>query len=146
MPVHSHQVLTATSPAAPGVAFANVEAIGLDDFSSISVRITQQGATGGTLNIGLWVSFDGGTTYYEWFRTTDITAAAAASTVVVHPHTGTGAPVATGKWTAGTPVPVLTKGAVAPGLWGSRMKVCFEAGGGTSAGAAQTIIVEGHRA
>lgn len=137
-------VLSALSPAAPGtiVSGSGITATGLDAFSEITVLMTLQGATGGTLNVTLQTSNDGGTSWQDWFRSADILAAAAASTTVVSRPSVVAAPVVIGQGLT----PALAKGTVRPGVVGRWMRVVFEAGAGMSAGAAQIITLVGERA
>ncbi len=136
--------LSATSPAtASAVEFGL--ATDSYDFDSLTAHLVVTGATGGILNVGLWTSFDGGTTYHEWHRSSDITAGASALYYSVSTHPGTGAQVTRGRWTSGVIVPALTKGTTVPGLVGSKMRVVFETGSGTTLGAAQVILIEGRK-
>lgn len=137
--------LSETSPSAAGVAFGTLIAKGLDAFSWVTLEMVLTGATGGTLNVGIWTSDDSGTTWDEWHRSADISAAAAAVVKVASCTPGDGTPVTIGRWTSSTIVPALTKGTTRPGLFGTWAKVVFEAGASTSAGAAQKIFLKGYR-
>lgn len=140
MSQHAVYTLTETSPSAAGTTAGTKLATSLDDYDCITVYLTLRGATGGTLNVTIQRSPDG-TTFYDWFRSSDITAAAAASSMTLCPVLD-GTPTVVGTGTT----PALAKGTVAPGLWGKQMRVVFEAGSGTSAGASQTVLIECHKA
>ncbi len=136
--------LSATSPAAQSVVEFGATTDEYD-FDSVTAHLVVAGGTGGTLNVGLWTSLDGGTTWDEWHRSSDITTGAAAVAYSVSTHPGTGAQVTRGRYTTGTIVPALTKGTTAPGLVGRRMRVVFETGSGMTVGATQVILIEGRK-
>jgi hypothetical protein len=142
----SHVSLTEDSPGAPGTVVGTKVAENLDAFSAIAVYFTLRGATGGALNVTLQVSYDGDK-WYDWYRSSDIAAAAAATTFKVTDSHGDASTTLVGMGTTApsAATPVLEKGTVAPGLWGKKMRAVFEAAGGTTQGASQEIIVVGHR-
>jgi hypothetical protein len=149
----SEFVFTETSPAAPGSAASSgsvqnaasylVAGVAgpLDDLSSLTIVATLQGATGGVLDVYLEFSADGN----MWIPVVHFVQLAAAGalsvqTVTLSPYTPS---VIT---TVGSnTTPALAAGAVAPGGWGSRMRMLMVAGSGTSAGAVQTVFLMGQR-
>lgn len=135
-------VLTRDTPTEPGVDVGLTYATGLDAFDYITAIITSVGGAGGTINIVLQVSHDGGTTWRDWFRSDDITDGASAETIVVSPHSGDGTPVVVGMGET----PALAKGTVAPGSWGSKMRCTIDAGDGVDTAVEQVVIIEGYRA
>jgi hypothetical protein len=140
----THLTLTENSPAEPGVVLGTKVVDGLDSFGTIAAYITTRGGAGGILNICLQGSFDG-QRWYDWFRTTDIAAAAAASTMKVIATTEGTTTTVVGTGDATTATPLLEKGSVVPGHPGKKLRAVFEAGSGMSAGASQEIIIVGSR-
>lgn len=149
------QILTGTSPAAPGTVAgtaANTLLLsGMARFDAISIEATLQGATGGTLDVFLQVSCEyneinpletvngaiGGnwTDYVHW---TPLAAGAASVTTRVSPSLSN---VIT---TVGLNlVPLLAAGTCVGGFWGHAMRLLFVAGAGTSLGATQTVKIVG---
>jgi hypothetical protein len=57
--------ITGTSPSSASTAVLGTAVFGLSDCDIIRVYATLQGATGGTLDVYLQTSFDGGTTWYD---------------------------------------------------------------------------------
>lgn len=142
----SHYDLTETSPGAAsqtvlGTKFAD----NLDQFSMIAVYFTTRGATGGTTCITLQCSHDGGQTWFDWYRSADIAAGAAATTFKVTDSYGDESQTTIGTGTASAATPALAKGTVSPGIWGKKMRAVFETGAGVSVGASQGILVVGMR-
>jgi hypothetical protein len=137
------QDIGGVSPSEAGVAIGS-EAVGVTEGDGFAVYLTTRGATGGTLSVALQTSSDG-VSYFDWYRSPDVSAAAAASTVKLTPAGPTG-PTAVGTGTASAATLALTKGVIAPGPVGSRLRVVYDAGTGTSVGATQNVRVEfGHR-
>lgn len=138
-------VLTATSPAAPGTDVTLVSdpaTQSLVGYRSMSIESTIQGATGGTLDVSVQVSYDKGVTWSEYIRYSQL-AAGAAQTTLITAHSrsiGTTVPQAIGKGTTS----VLTAPLGRAGEWGDRLRVMFVAGASTSAGAAQTFRIYLH--
>ena len=135
----SHEKLTATSPAAESKVEYATYWKNLDQYRRLKAVAKLTGATGGTLNVTLQTSWDNGTTWFDWWRSSDVTAGAAAAYFVATSHEGDGTQKAVGT----ALVPALAKGAVAPGPHGSWMRIVFEAGASTSAGALQEVTLVG---
>jgi hypothetical protein len=117
---------------------------GLSDFVSIAAYITLRGGVGGILNLTLQGSFDG-QRWYDWFRTVDIPADAAAQTIKVIATTEGTTTTVVGTGDAVSATPLLEKGSVVPGHPGEKLRVVFEAGSGTTVGALQEITIVGSR-
>ena len=100
MPTSSY-ILSATSPATASLVEFGPTSDEYD-FDSLTAHLVVTGGTGGTLNVGLWTSFDGGTTYHEWHRSSDITSGANALYYSVSTYPGTGVQVTRGRWTSGS--------------------------------------------
>ena len=140
----THVSLTESSPAAPGVVLGTRVAEGLEDFSSIAAYLTLRGGTGGILTLCLQGTFDG-VKWFDWFRSADIAAAAAASTIKVIATTEGTTTTVVGTGTASAATPLLEKGSVVPGHPGRKLRAVFESGSGMTAGAQQEIVIVGSR-
>ncbi len=128
--------LTATSPAS-ATTVAQTAVAGLGQYRSMLIFATIQGGTGGTLDIYLQVSPDGGTTWVDYAHFPQLAAGAAAiNRVWVVSKAGQ----QTTLTTVGTGTsPALAANTILGGDWGDRMRVVFVSGAGTTAGASQTI-------
>lgn len=113
---------------------------GFADFKTITIVATVQGGTGGTLDVMIEHSPDGGTSWYEYWHLPQLAAAAAAVTYTYGPALND-SPVLVGKNL--TTTFVLGAGSVAGGHWFDMLRVRYVAGASTSAGAAQVIGVLG---
>lgn len=130
--------LSGASPAAAGAA-VGVTVTGLGAYRSLSVYANLQGATGGTLDVYLQYSPDGGTTWVDYTHYAQLAAAAAATALV---FAVSRAGQQTTITTVGTGLtPALAADTVVGGGWGDRLRVVFVAGSGTTAGANQIILV-----
>jgi hypothetical protein len=128
-----------TSPAAPGTA-AGDTIQGLEDVDTITIIATLAGATGGTLDVYLQTSFDGGTVWVDMAHFPQLAAAAASSVRVwqlcrnvVHSTLAT-----VGSGTVAAPGVALAANTVV-NCWGDRIRAVYVAGGGTTLGAAVDI-------
>lgn len=134
--------ISQTSPSSATTELSN-PVYGLGGFDTIVVFAKLQGATGGTLDVYLQGSFDGGVTWYEVAHFAQMAAAAAQKTYKVT-FVLNSTITQVGEGTAGAAgTAVLAAGAVAPGHPGDAMRAVFVAGASTSAGAAQTINIFG---
>ncbi len=141
MPHLNSTTLAGTSPAAPGSA-ATTGVGGFGEADSISIVATLQGATGGTLDVYVQTSYDGGATYVDFCHFPQLAGAAASSVRVWHVTRNLAQTTLT---TVGTGTsPALAANAIVGGCWGDYMRLLFVAGGGTSAGAAQSVILSAH--
>lgn len=96
------------------------------------------GLTGGTLDVYLQDSFDGGTTWYDALHFTQVTAAGTKKEA--YTLTSTTGATTIGIGTAGTPGVALAVATARPAPWGPLMRVVSVSGSGTSGSAAvQTI-------
>lgn len=152
-------IFSETSPSSAGTAAssqtetgdlsANIPAgvVGLiDDYESIEVIAELQGATGGTLNVYLQTSPDGGQTWFDSIAWPQL-AAAAAKVYYQSPlsqATTTTTTVVVGKNLAPALAPG-TGGAVVNGSFGDRFRLVMVAGAGTSAGAQVTVRISAQR-
>lgn len=133
--------LSSTSPSSATTAVgATVGGMGKCDSLIIYANLT--GATGGTLDVYLQVSPDGGTTWVDYAHFTQIAAGAAA---IHRVWTVTRRAQQTSIVTVGTGTsPALAAHTIIGGEFGDRMRVVYVAGAGTSAGAAQVIKILGN--
>lgn len=132
--------IAATSPTAAGTE-AGPTAANLGRYRSIAIVATLQGATGGTLDVYLQWSPDEGTTWVDYAHFPQLAAGAAVSTRV---WTVSRAAQQLTLTTVGSGLtPALAANTIVGGEFGDRLRVVFVAGGGTSAGAAQSILIVG---
>jgi hypothetical protein len=131
--------ITGTSPASATTAVIGAPLTGLGPYRSILILATIQGGTGGTLDLYLQASPDGGTTWVDYAHFAQLAAAAAQVNrlVTVSKAGNSGAaPV-----TVGTGLtPALAASTVVGGDFGDRLRLIGTGGAGTNAGAAQTIL------
>lgn len=135
----THQAtLSFTSPTAAGTV-AQAPVVGLGPYKTMSLYAQLTGATGGTLDIYLQYSPDGGTTWVDWGHFAQIAAGAAA----INRALGFAKDVQQlTAQTVGTGTsPALAAGTFVGGDWGDRLRVVAVAGAGTSAGAAQVLLL-----
>jgi hypothetical protein len=132
--------LSYTSPAAASTV-AQTDVRGLGAYHSLSIYSNLQGTTGGTLDVYLQYSPDGGTTFVDYAHFPQLAAGAAAATRVWNV---TKLAQQTTLTTVGTGTnPALAANSILGGDWGDRLRVLSVAGAGTTAGAGQTIIIVG---
>lgn len=130
--------LSFTSPAAASTV-AQTPVTGLGGFRSMAIYAEIQGGTGGTLDIYLQFSPDGGTTWVDYAHYAQITAGAAAiKRLTSFSKSGQVTSVAT---VGSGETPALAANTHLGGDWGDRLRVIAVAGSGTSAGAAQVIKI-----
>lgn len=124
-------LFSGTTQAAPGT-LAHAAVTGLGAFNSMTVWANLVGATGGTLDLYLQYSPDGGTTWVDFVHFGQL-AAGAAAIQKVFSITKDGS---TGLTTVGSgSTPALAASTVINGDWGDRLRVVEVAGASTSAGA-----------
>lgn len=139
-------VITDTSPAAAGTAVSAATLGGLGRFDALSFFVTITGATGGTIDVYLQTSFDGGTTWYDYAHFAQSAAAAAAVTkYFAVPNSDATGLTTVGKGTLASPGVALAASTILGGAWGDLMRAVYVAGASTSAGATQTIAVVGYQ-
>lgn len=140
----TRQTITGTSPSSATSAAGTVYASGLERCSSLTIIGELQGATGGTLDVFLQTSWDGGTTWYDYAHFTQLAAGAAAIKHAWHVSRASERTTITtvGSAAAG----VIAAGTIMAGGWGNMMRLAFTAGASTSAGAAQTVQIFGVQA
>jgi hypothetical protein len=130
--------LTFASPGTPGTV-AQAPALGLGAYESLSIFSTLQGATGGTLDVYLQYSPDGGTTWVDYAHFPQLVAGAGATSRVWNVAKDAPQPTLTSVGTGTSPA--LAANSILGGDWGDRLRVLAVAGGGTSAGATQTVLI-----
>ena len=134
------QTTSDTSPASPGTAAGTVIS-GLDDFQSVVLFLTIQGATGGTLDV--YLQFYDGVNWIDFAHFTQLAAGGAAVSYVVPinraPRPADATPVVTGS----DLTPALAADTIIHGTLTDRVRMVFVAGAGTSVGAAQVMTVVG---
>jgi hypothetical protein len=137
------QTIAVTSPAAASTVAQTPIASGLERCNSLTINALIRGATGGTLDVYVQTSHDEGATWVDLVHFPKLTAGAAVVRYAAHVSRATSPtnPVVVGSGTS----PVLAANAIAGGSWGDSMRVLLVAGVSTSAGAAQSIEIVGHR-
>lgn len=136
--------LSATSPAAPGTGVGtNAVELGgrLQDADALTFYASLIGATGGVLDVYIQHWINGSWVDYAHFA--QITAGAAASKAYFAVSKFQNAAIATSVGNGSSPA--LVASTVVGGPWGSKMRLLFVAGAGTSAGAAISVAVTGVR-
>lgn len=136
-------IITGTSPATASTAVVGSPTGDLSFYDAIEVIATLTGATGGTLDVYLQKTNDGGTTWHDYAHWTQIAGAAAAITVrnCFSRNTQATTPVAIGSGLT----PALAANTFVGGEFGDSLRCVCTAGGGTSAGAVVTIRISGTR-
>ena len=136
-----------TSPSSASTAAGTV-LVGLGDFSTLIIHSQLVGATGGTLDVWLQTSVDGGTTWFDFLHYTQL-AAGGGAVKRVHVLTRSANLVAQGAEgiTVGTGTSPALSGTAANtmGSWGDRIRALYIAGASTSAGAAVVIDITGYK-
>jgi hypothetical protein len=137
------QTIAATSPAAASTVALTPTASGLERCHSVTINALVRGATGGTLDVYVQTSHDDGATWIDLLHLPQLAAGAAVVRYVTHVAraASTSATVVVGSGTS----PALALNTLAGGSWGDSMRVLLVAGVSTSAGAAQSIEIVGHR-
>lgn len=107
----------------------------LSGFDSMQVTANLLGATGGTLDVYVQVSYDAGATWVDYIHYAQLANGAVASSYVSS-HSR-----AKGQGVAVLPFHTLSVGTSVDGEWGTQARLYFTAGAGTSAGAVQTIVL-----
>jgi len=148
-------IFVETSPAAPGTAvstqpvqnvtspYTNGIACPIDDSDALDVFAELVGATGGTLDVYLQVSPDGGLNWTEAIHFPQLAAGGGAVKyqAPISLFTNITTPVVVGK----NLVPALAANTVVNGAYSDRCRLLMVAGGGTSAGAAVKVTVTAQR-
>jgi hypothetical protein len=132
-----------TTPAAASTVASASLAAGLGGFDSGVITAELVGATGGTLDVYIQWSNDGGTTWYDLVHFPQL-AAAAPAVKYSAPLLRLGqqaTPTVIGKNTT----PVLAANTIVAGEFGDRLRALYVAGASTSAGASVTIIFHATR-
>jgi hypothetical protein len=128
--------LNFTSPAS-ATTVAQTPVTGLGPYRSMVVFANIQGGTGGTLDIYIQFSPDGGTTWVDYAHFAQLAAGAAA---ITRAFAVSKSGQQTTLQTVGTGTsPALAASTIIGGDWGDRLRVVAVAGTSTSAGAAQVI-------
>ena len=134
----SVQVIGAPTTAPAGV----LTGVQLDGFGGLAIAADLVGATGGTLDVYIQTSPNGGTTWFDYAHFTQLTNgnAAVRYAFAVSPS-GLLTPSVVGI----NLTPALAAGVCIGGAWGDRMRLVFVAGTGTTAGAPVKVYVSGQR-
>ena len=135
------QTMTGTSPSSATTTAGTSYAAGLDACDSLTIIGSLVGATGGTLDVYVQTSYDGGTTWFDFAHFTQLSAGAAAVKYAWHVSRASERTTITTIGSATTPA--LAAGTIMSGGWGNMMRLVFVSGAGTSAGAAQSVQVLG---
>jgi hypothetical protein len=135
-------IISDTSPSSASTAAGDIVS-GLANFDALTIIANLVGATGGTLDVYLQTSWDGGTTWYDWAHFPQLAAGAAAINYTISaPSSGDPSPIVVGKNTT----PALAANSVVGSVWGPQLRALYVAGSSTSAGAAVTITICGYQA
>lgn len=110
---------------------------GFAQWDTLTLYVKLTGATGGALDCYIRNSWDG-TTFYDFWHPTQVTAAASAVEKKWSP-TLDGVVYTIGSGTISTSGVALASGTGAGGHWGEWLQVVMVTGAGTSAGATQTV-------
>jgi hypothetical protein len=140
---HIEQVITATSPATASTVVHSVQFGNLDDLESLTIIADIRGATGGTLDVYLQTTHDGGATWFDFAHTVQLTAGAAQVRRAWHVNRAT--PVTASAVIGTATTPALAADTIVGGSWGDALRIVFVAGVSTTAGASQTIRLYGKR-
>ncbi len=134
--------ITGTSPASATTEASTPVAVG--KYDAIRIVAILQGGTGGTLNVRLQSSWDGGTTFWDIVSFAQLTSGAAATTtsITLSRFNANLTPTAIGSGTS----PALAAGTYLDGDFGDMIRAVYTAGASTSAGAVQTLWVLGSEA
>ena len=118
----------------------------LDDYDALDITAQLTGATGGTLDIYLQTSLDGGNTWTDSVHFAQLANGAAAvvyRTCITHLSQPTSAaPVTVGQGLN----PILAVSTAVQGGWGDRARLVMVAGSGTTAGAVVKVTIAPQRA
>lgn len=116
----------------------------LDDFDAVDIAAELVGSTGGTLDVYVQTSLD----EINWFDSVHFAqlangaAAVSYRTSITHfAQPNSPAPVVVGKNLS----PALAPNVCVQGGWGSRLRLVFVAGAGTTVGASVTVTVAAQR-
>ena len=148
-------IFSETSPSAPGTAvstqvvqnvsppYAAGTANPIDDSDALNIFAELVGATGGTLDVYVQVSPDGGPNWTEIVHFPQLAAGASAVKyqAPVSLFTNLATPVVVGK----NLTPSLAANTVVNGAYSDRCRLLFVAGSGTTAGAAVKVTVTPQR-
>lgn len=136
--VSSQPVQNSTSPYPAGVASP------IDDADALGIFAELVGATGGTLDVYVQISPDGGLNWSDMVHFPQLAAAAAAVkySASISLFSNITTPVVTGK----NLVPAIAVNTVVNGAFSDRCRLVFVAGGGTSVGAAVRVTITPQRA
>lgn len=132
-------IFSGTTPAAAGT-HVETAVTGLGPFKTASIVAQLIGATGGTLDLYLQGSSDGGTTWYDIAHFAQLASGAGALNKVFSISKGAiTALTTTGIGTLTTPAVGLAAATVVSGDFGDRIRLVEVTGAGASAGAAIVI-------
>lgn len=136
----SSQTVTGSSGAA-GVGM--LSPVSLEAFNSLNIVAQLVGATGGTLDVHVQFSPDGGTTWVDFIHFPQLLGSASAVkyAAAVSQSGQTSAPIVVGT----NLNPALAANTVVGGAWGDQLRLVMVAGSGTSAGAAVKVTVAAQR-
>jgi hypothetical protein len=134
--------ITATSPSAASPNAPSTGIVGgLSGFDALTIIGSLQGGTGGTLDVYLQTSYDGGTTWYDYAHWPQL---ADSDPLTMREWSVNRSTAVTASTTIGSGLaPALGVDTILGGAWGDMMRLLFDAGAGTSAGAAQSVTIIG---
>lgn len=136
------QTITDTSPASASTAVGTVILNQVEDYDDIKLLLTVQGGTGGVLDVFVQ-AFDG-TTWTDLVHLPQLADGAASVVRSVSLSRREASPATTSSVVVGQgATPTIAADTVVVGDFGQRLRFAFIAGVGTSAGAAQTLVVIG---
>src|SRR5689334_11665138 len=113
-----------TSPAAASTA-AGTTVKGLGRYDALQIVAELVGATGGTLDVYLQTSPDGGTSWYDYIHFPQLASGASAVKYMVNvPSAGASGITTIGKGSS----PALAANTVVGGAWADRLRALYVAG------------------
>jgi hypothetical protein len=137
--------ISSTTPAT-AVTEVSAPVYGLDKFSEIKVVAALVGATGGTLDVYLQWTPDGGTTWFDYAHYPQLASAAAAVKYSASSSFGAATtPTVVGKGSLATPAVALAVNTFLGGPFGNGLRAVYVAGASTTVGAAVAITIFGVR-
>ena len=145
----TRQIIAETSPAAASTVASTARAYKLEVCDSLTIIGQLVGATGGTLDVYLQTAHDAAdvadtdATWFDYAHFAQLASGGPAVKVLWHVNRDTAVSTITTIGSASTPA--LAASTILGGSWGNRMRLVYVAGALTTAGAAQSVTIIGHR-
>lgn len=130
--------MSATPSAVAVTTTVSATITGLSKATAVTIIAKNQGITGGTLDLTLQDSPDGGTTWFDFWHLPQLAAGASSNVLAYNPGINDSV-TAIGQGTAATPGVVLAAGSKRGGHPFDAMRLVMTTGPGVSANALQTV-------